>query len=186
MANLQSLDELLVDEIKGTFSINNGRRFARLRESGRNSRLRQVDIYDVPDGSILIKLDQFDPPNSLFKSNRGQCRRCDYALVTTVGSRDVLLFVEMKSGRIDNREIEQQFKGAECVIDYCDAALDRFYAQNNLLKNHIKRFVVFYKLSMSKRTTRPKKSPSHRNDTPERAYKYSDPVCPSLQTLVHL
>jgi len=186
MAELQSLDELLADEMKETFSINNGRRFAMLKECGIGSKLKRVDIYDIPEGSILIKLDQYNQPDSLFKNHRGQRKRCDYVLVTTIENRDILLFIEMKSSRIRNIEIEQQFKGAECVIDYCDAVLNRFHGQDDLLKKHTKHFVIFYKpLSISKRPTRPKKSPQQINNTPERAYRYSDPIRPSLETLIY-
>jgi hypothetical protein len=186
MAELQSLDELLVDKMKGFIS-NNGRRFAILKECGIESKLKRIDVYDVPEGSILINLDRYDQPDSLFKNHKGQRKRCDYVLVTTVENRDILLFIEMKSARIKNIEIEQQFKGAECVIDYCDAVLNRFHGQDNLLKKHIKRFVIFYKsYSIAKRPTRPPKSPQQSNDIPKRAYLYPDPIRPSLHTLVYL
>lgn len=189
MANLESLNELLVDKIKGTICINNGRRFAMLKESEKDSKLKRVDIYDVPEGSILIKLDQFNQPDSLFKSHKGQCKRCDYVLVTTIENIDILLFIEMKSSKIRNIEIEQQFKGAECVIDYCDAVLNRFHNQDDLLKKHAKRFVIFYKPYISKKSTRSKRSKvplPQRNDTPEQAYRYPAPIRPSLQKLVYL
>jgi hypothetical protein len=91
----------------------------------------------------------------------------------------------MKSGRLNMAEIQRQFKGAECVIDYCDAVLNRFHGQHGLFKSYKKRFVIFYKPSMDKRTTQPFETPTT-NDSPERALKYPSPHNPSIKKLLGL
>jgi hypothetical protein len=72
----------------------------------------------------------------------------------------------MKNREHNTTEIVQQFKGAECLVDYIDSVLQRFYGVKSLQKYN-KRFVLFYKVPIPKTTTRPKKVLG-RNDVPER------------------
>ncbi|MDY0378825.1 MAG: hypothetical protein RBR01_10375, partial [Desulfobacterales bacterium] len=130
MVDTVILRSMLVDDLFGTISENNGRRFARLKESGDSAKLKQVDIYDVPKGSLLLKLDKCDQPKTLFKGKQGERQRCDYILVTSMDNNPMLVFIEMKSAALKIAEIERQFKGAECVLDYCDAILTRFHGQS--------------------------------------------------------
>jgi len=185
MMDTSSLRALLVDEMFGVVSETDGRRFARLKESGAEARLKRVDIYDIPDGTVLLNLDMYNQPRSLFKGEQGERQRCDYVLITAMGNQPVLVFIELKSSALKNTEIERQFKGAECVMDYCDAALNRFHGQNGLLRQCQKRFVVFYRPRLAKQRTRPANL-SRRNDSPERALKYPAPQNPSLRRLAVL
>ena len=184
------LKELFVDNLFGTFGEKYGRRFVQLKETDRNAKLKKVDIYDVPAGSMLIKLDKTEPPHSLFKKDKGKCRRCDYVLITEAAGRQFILFIEMKSALNRNRmsDAKKQFLGAECIIDYCSATLKRFHDQNDFFGQYEKRFIVFYKPFVSKRRTRPLKKIFHespqKNDRPERTLKYPAPVNPSLKNLV--
>ena len=184
------LNELFSDNLMGDFGKKNGRRFARLKETDKGAKLKRVDIFDVPKESMLIKLDSTEPPHSLFKNGKGKCRRCDYVLITQTKYKRIILFIEMKSAkRVPVREVKQQFRGAECVIDYCNATLKRFHDQTDFFGKYEKRFVVFYKPSISKKATRlPKKSgyvkTSKTNDKPEDMLKYHAPINPSLQSLI--
>ncbi len=180
---VEKLKALLADGLFGTISEKNGRRFARLKESGAGAKLKQVDIYDIPDQSLLINLDKYEQPKSLFKGKKGECQRCDYILLTKTGGHFLLLFIEMKSAKINNSEVERQFKGAECVMDYCDATLSRFYDGYRMLDKFEKRFVVFYRPRSPKHRTR-LTSPSWNNNSPENPLKYPAPQNPSLKLLV--
>jgi hypothetical protein len=157
----------------------------KLKETRKNADLREVTIMDLPNNSIVLNIEKFEQPKTLFKGKMGECKRCDYILILTDNKQKILLFVEMKSGRFNKAEVQQQFKGAECVIDYCDAVLDRFHSQNGLFKSYEKRFVIFYKPSLAKRTTQPFKMPA-KNDSSERALKYPSPHNPSINTLLGL
>jgi len=182
--DLTVIRELLVDDIIGEFGNDHGRSFARLRETGAEAKLKKVKVFDVPDSSILINLDRCEQPKTLFRNEKGQRQRCDYVLLTIFNNREFMIFIEMKSTTVKDTEVQRQFKGAECIMDYCNAALNRFHDQRNLLSAFQKRFVVFYKpRSIAKRTTR-LQCPTQMNDTPEKAFKYPDPHNPSLKCLV--
>lgn len=183
MVDIEIMKKLLVDDLFSPISEKDGRSFARLKESGIDARLRRVDIYDVSEDSLLIKLDKYDQPKSLFKGTEGERKRCDYVLITSINSQSYLLFIEMKSKRVKPSEFIKQFKGAECLMDYCDATLKRFHEQNNFFEGFKKRFVVFYKIPLSKQRTRSIDSFGN-NSTPDKALTYLSPHNPSLEKLV--
>lgn len=183
MLDTALLRTLLNDDLLSTVSKKDGRRFVQLKETGADAKLKRVDICDLPEGSLLINLDKFEQPKSLFKGTLGERQRCDYVLITSLGAQPMLVFIELKSATVKASEIERQFKGAECIIDYCDATLNRFHDQNGLLKQCEKRFVVFYRPRLAKLRTRPV-SIARKNDTPERAFRYPAPHNPTLRALV--
>lgn len=183
MADLDELQNLLVDSLFGEFSEENGRKYAFLKETGIDASLKTVKIFDVPADSVLLKLDEYQQPHTLFKNDKGQRCRCDYVLLTKIGTAKYMIFVEMKSKNVTAGEVIKQFKGAECVIDYCESTLNRFHGQTDLLKQYNKRFVLFYKASLSKTTTRLKVN-STKNNSPESALKFPNPQNPSIKSLV--
>jgi hypothetical protein len=183
--NLKVMRDLLVDDILGPMGAERGRCFAKLKEDAPDSKLKTVRIFDVAPNSILINLDKFEQPKTLLRDERGQRQRCDYVLLTIWQDQPLMLFIEMKSKVVKDVKIQRQFKGAECIMDYCNAVLNRFHDQDNLLGSFLKRFVVFYRPRIAKQPTR-SHGPFHKNDTPEKAYKYPNPVNPSLKSLVLL
>ncbi|MGO8878218.1 MAG: hypothetical protein ACLPVO_08815 [Desulfomonilaceae bacterium] len=179
------LEELFAGNLYVSTFVEYGRNCVKLKETRKNADLREVTIMDLPNNSIVLNIEKFEQPKTLFKGKNGECKRCDYILLLTDEKQKILLFIEMKSGRFSNAGVQRQFKGAECVIDYCDAVLERFHGQNGLFKSYEKRFVIFYKPSLAKRTTQPFKTPT-KNDSPERALKYPSPHNPSIKKLLRL
>lgn len=133
MKRFEPLKALLMDNLMSRAQTQHGRTFVRLKESGTDAKLKHVDIYDVDPDSILIKLDDADPPTTLFKGIKGERQRCDYVLVTVLENTTLLVFFEMKSRVAKDADITRQFKGAACLLDYCEAALNRFHDQPDLL-----------------------------------------------------
>ncbi len=179
------LRALLAEDIVVELSEMNGRGYVRLHETGADAKLKKVDILDVPKNSVLLHLEQYEQPKSLFEGKKGERKRCDYVLVTAIGNRPLMLFIELKSTTFKSGDVVRQFKGAECIMDYCDAALTRFHDQDRVLAQCAKRFVVFYRPRAHKTRTRPTLLPKD-NDSPERALRYPAPRCPSLKALVAL
>ncbi len=184
MNSLDALKELLVPTILKDFVNIHGKTCARLKENSPNAKLKQIDIFGVPTNSILIKLDEYAQPSTLFKNDKGQRKRCDYVLFFQIHNQGIALFIELKSNKVKNSEIIRQFKGAECILDYCNATLKRFHNHDTLLKNYSKRFVVFYKPRIAKKRTRPKIKPN--NTIPENALKYPATQNISLRSIIAL
>ncbi|MEO5357244.1 MAG: hypothetical protein H7844_08095 [Nitrospirae bacterium YQR-1] len=188
--DLSVFNDLIVNNILVQFGMKNGKLFAVLKESGTETKLKKVEISDIPENSVLIKLDGYEEPKTLFKSNKGQLKRCDYVLLTRVGNQGIMLFIEMKSQRFSDKDIEKQFKGALCVMDYCNAVLNRFHNKEDILSLFEKRFIVFYTLPIPKRPTRPAKSvnlpvnPPVRHNKPESPLKIANPYNPFFKSLI--
>lgn len=177
------LNKLLAEDLLGLIHERDGHVYARLKETDKQSTLKQVDISHIPKGSLLIKLDKCDQPKKLFKGKGGECKRCDYVLITAIGKQPFLIFIEMKSKRISKKEVILQFKSAECIIDYCDAVLERFYETKKCFQKYNKRFVVLYMASSQKTPTRKN---TVINDTPEKALYYNSNKNVSLKAVLQL
>ncbi len=181
--SLEALRELLVDDIIGDIIHEHGICSVRLREKGSDAKLKQVDLLGIPENSVLIKLDAYEQPLSLFKGRKGERKRCDYILFTVLDGKGYALFIELKSAKLKKPEYICQFKGAECVVDYCHSALQRFH-NHDRLKAFSKRFVVFYRPRIAKLRTR--SQPTIGNTSPEKALRYPAPHNPSLRKLLAL
>lgn len=194
MADLAVLKELFEHDILGQISSSpvNNRRFTRLKELGIDARLKTVDLMDIPDDSVVLKMDTYQPPSTLFqghkgnlfRGHKGENKRCDYVVITSLDSRDILLFIEIKSSHFNDNEVQQQFMGAECAIDYCNAVLKRFYKRDGYFDSFDKRFVVFYKAGSISKT--PTRIESPNNIFPSGYLKYPNPHEPSIRKLVGL
>ena len=105
MESMEALRDLLVPDIQGDIVDNHGTYYAKLREGSSESKLKRIDIYGVPKDSILIKLDEYDQPITLFKNDKGQRQRCDYVLFSLVDGKGFVLFIEIKSAKVKKRNM---------------------------------------------------------------------------------
>jgi hypothetical protein len=148
-----SLQKLLVDELFGHIE----NQTAILQENDVSAKLKEVKIIDVPDNSILIKIDYGNPCEN-FRDENGQRRRCDYLLIAKRNKeQQTLLFVEMKSKTFKEDEIKQKFRASECLLDYIVSMLNRFYKKNFNPDECRKRFVSFQQKRLDKKQIRPTK-----------------------------
>jgi hypothetical protein len=93
-----------------------GHRCFVMEEDDPKAKLRKIVIRDVPEGSLLLKMQRYAEPHDVFKSTKGEWKRCDYIVLTLSGNDLYVLFIEMKSLRPDKRDAIPQFKGADCFI----------------------------------------------------------------------
>jgi hypothetical protein len=144
------LQKLLVNELFGTVE----NQTAILEENDSSAKLKKVEIIDVPDNSILIKID-YGKPYENFRSENGHRRRCDYLLIARLDNNNKrLLFIEMKSNSFIPEEITQKFLASECLLDYIVSMLKRFHDKEFNLNGYKKRFVSFQNKRIDKRPVR--------------------------------
>ena len=113
-------------ETDGKFSIS-------LTETDPAAKLKKVTISDVPEKSMLLKLNEYSKLNIGNKMNKiindeksiFQC--CDYLLMSEDESKLYMVFIEMKSTNLDRSHITSQFKGASCFMEYCNSIAKHFY-----------------------------------------------------------
>ncbi|MEH2339326.1 hypothetical protein [Nostoc sp.] len=136
-----------------------------------------VTIYGMPDDDevIIINADKFKSPDTVFKGNRGECKRADFVIVADTGKKKVILCIEMKAKASTSTEWEiiQQLKGAQCFIAYCQQIGKKYWGQKNFLDTCVYRFVTIRNINIHKKPTREKITDDH--DSPERMLKISSP-----------
>jgi len=182
MTDLQILRDVLNDGLFIQLEPDGQEYTVKLVEKDPSAKLKKVILEGLHANTVILKIDKTNT-QKVFKAGRGQLKRCDYLIFTKINNRRYAFFIELKSRNKD--EYIKQFKGAECIVDYCDSVLNRFYNKTGLLAQFEKRFVLFYKTSIDKRPTRPS-PPVMKNDSPEKSYKYSDPHTVRIDNLVRL
>ena len=125
-----------------------------LREQAKNAKLRNIKVSGLAADSVVVKPDDAPPNEKLLKSAKGQLRQCDYVIFTTVQGAGHVLFIELKSTRWQDGEIAEKFKGSECLMDYCASIAEKFHG-SSLMQDYKKYFILFYKIPIQKRPTRP-------------------------------
>jgi len=152
----------------------NGFRYVPLKETDPLAKLKSVHLYGVSADAVAIKLDCGDP-SVLFTNKGGQRKRCDYVVATEYNGKNILFYIDLKSGHVDG-DVERQLKGGVCLVKYIGAVMELFHGKKDFfVRFDESRFVVFYKPPhLHKMTSRTQKAP--RNTTVERFYK-----CPNTQ-----
>ena len=89
----------------------------------------EIKLKGLPTDSLLVKIDRFKEKTDFLNGRNGIARRADYAVV----NNDEIVFIELKSGKIQRKEVERQLHGAQCVIDYCASIGHRFFNNPNFL-----------------------------------------------------
>lgn len=143
-----------------------------LREPGysKNSGY-SVQIKGVPEDTVVIKADDFPPPDQIFRCEAGECKRADFVMITNTDQANWILYIEMTSGRKSTKEIIQQLKGAQCFVSYCQEIGRAFWQQPDFLQgNYQNRFINIQKIGLNKLPTAPELQ-HDLNDRPERMLK---------------
>lgn len=130
-----------------------------------------VEITELPNDSIVIKVD-YSKPLNILKSVKGQRRRADFAIVSNAAKNKWIICIEtQKATGKDPAEVEQQLRGAECLIGYCKCIGKSFWQSKNFLDGYQYRFVSIVNINIDKQTTRfykPGSRPKKRlHDSPE-------------------
>ncbi|RJP25406.1 MAG: hypothetical protein C4527_17200 [Candidatus Omnitrophota bacterium] len=143
-----------------------------LQEKDMAAKLKNVEICGLVDESLILKLDRTSI--QLFKGGHAN-KQCDYVIFSESQGNKCAVFVNLKSTNFQREKLILQFRGAQCLIDYFDVVLNRFESCCNLLKNYEHYFVMFYKTSINKMPTRPRKGRQSSNRSPETVLKITDP-----------
>lgn len=180
MAELDILKEALCEDLFIGADKSTASSIVKLVEDDRNAKLKEVELTGLPRDRVILKMDKITI-NSFFKAG-GPNKRCDYLILTQINGKRFALFIELKSTYPVDYVL--QFKGAVCLTDYCENVLNQFYKQANLLKNYERRFVLFYKTTINKTSTRIVATTKKINNSPEKALRYPDPHIVSIKSLV--
>ncbi len=166
MNDIELLQKLFKERLIKSKEGDYGKPCIELKESD----LYSITIQNVPEDAVAIKTDRFPDLGGFFKCSGdiGQCKRADFVIITD----DKLIFIELCKGKKQEKEVVQQLKGAQCVIEYCHNIGGKFYNHDSFLKNNIHYFVSVSKIGVSKKRSAPKPC---QNNTPDNFLKINAP-----------
>ena len=184
MSDFEILRNLIREEVQALVEYEYNKKTIVLQEPGdRRQPAYFLKIRNSPDEIIAFKADAFPPAKVIFRNSRGECRRADFILIASDDRANWIVYIEMKSGNTGSETaIEQQLRGAQCLVAYCRAIGQEFWKSPRFLKktNYRQRFVSVKNIGIDKRPTRiPPPSGSH--DAPERMLKFNAPAKGVLQ-----
>lgn len=170
--DLKILDEMIQDSAKVPLTTSYNKHQVVLTEThGVNY---QVTIKNIPKNTLVIQSDRFPAPKNFFKDAKGECKRADYVIVSDQENRKFMIFIEMKAGKAETREVIKQLKGSEALMTYCQK-IGQLFWQQNFLTGYKFRFISLKHINMAKRTTRDKANPQP-CDRPENMLKIYSPT----------
>jgi len=156
MSDIALLKEMIKETARVPLEEHNGKNQVTLIEPPPAN--YSVTIHGMPyeDEVIIIKVDTFSSPRAVFNGKCGECSRADFVIIADTDNKKVskvILFIEMKGGKAENKKIIQQLKGAQCFVAYCREIGQLFWEQKNFLKDYKYRFISLKKISIAKKTT---------------------------------
>jgi hypothetical protein len=130
-------------------------------------------IRNLPSDALVIKVDEFPAPQTIFNGEKGECKRADYVIIGF--ERKVILYIELKKSNTKTwTHICNQLMGAACFITYCQEIGKYFWKEKSFLDGYQHRFISIVSNSINKTMTRElKRGDIH--DTPEKALKITSP-----------
>ena len=184
MYDFDILQDLIKTEALASTEYEYNKKIIVLEEPGNQTQSAySLKIRNVPDDIIAFKADAFPPPDKIFKSSKGECKRADYVVIASDDRANWIVHIEMKSGKGDpENEVAQQLRGAQCLVAYCRAIGQEFWQEPEFLekKNYQQRFISIKNIGVAKRPTliEPKFG---QHDMPERMLKINAPANSNLQ-----
>ena len=184
MSDFDILRDLIHDEALASVESQYGKKIIILEEPGNQQQSAySLKIRNVPDNFIAFKADAFPAPEKIFKNDRGECKRADFVIIASDDKVNWIVHIEMKGGNTSSRKkIEQQLRGARCLVAYCRAIGQEFWQEPKFLeqKNYQQRFVSVKNIRIPKRPTQ-QGSKSGQHDTPENMLTIKAPAKGRLQ-----
>ncbi len=175
MPDIDILHKMIKDKAKVSLVDNYGKKKVKLTEPQHPN--SSVTIFGLPENVIVIKVDAFKSPDTVFAGSQGECKRADFVIVAETDKKKIILCIEMKAKKGPEKEIIQQLAGAQCFIAYCREIGRTFWEQRDFLKskNCVCRFVSIGHTRIPKKKTRITRRQSEPHDRPDRMMKIDWP-----------
>ncbi|MCC7491830.1 MAG: hypothetical protein IT204_05760 [Fimbriimonadaceae bacterium] len=180
MDDLEVLDEL----IRSTAVVTVSSATRRLTLSEPSQPGCTIEVLGVDDGAVCFRADAFPDPGAIFSGANGCCCRSDFILFVAHKDQLYVVCIEIKSTSDKAEHIQQQLRGAACLVEYTQAVGRHFWSQPDFLKGIRMRFVCIAQTSLNQR--RPViDRPKGRHDRPDRPLRVSAAKEVELKRLLH-
>lgn len=172
MSDLKIIDQMIKDSAKVTITSNYNKTSVELTEPQASD--SSVTICGIPLDAIVVKVDKFISPDTIFNGEKGECKRADYVIFSDDGEKKRILYIEIKKTNDSPKDIVDQLTGAMCFVGYCKEIGKAFWKEGNFLKDYQNRFVSIGHTSISKKPTRITRSDG-KHVTPDKRLKIDWP-----------
>lgn len=150
--------------------------------SNRPQTLKEVEIIDIPDDTLILCVDKMSSP--LFREHsictchaiKKYRKNCDYIIITNFEGINYIVYIEMKTSPREQKHIPQLWCGRS-FIEYLSFAMEKI--EDILpLSSFTHRFVKFCTIPEDKDSTdnhdeyKLSNQPKELNDLPGKAYPY--------------
>jgi hypothetical protein len=118
-----------------------------------------IKIKGLPQETLILKADEFPALLNFFKGSKGERKRADYIILTNIkDDKKIAVFLELKSGNPDNKDVIDQLKGAFCLYQYLQKVGQIFWGYRDFLTDYEIKFAVIkeipQKTKLNKGTTK--------------------------------
>ena len=155
-ADFEILQDLIKTKALASIVYEYNKKAIVLKEPGHQQRSAySLRIHNVPEEIIAFKADVFPAPRKIFKGEKGECKRADFIIIAGANKANWIVYIEMTSGKGGSKtkkDIEQQLRGAQCLLAYCRAIGQEFWQEPKFLeqRNYQSRFVSVRDIGISK------------------------------------
>ena len=136
----------------------------KLKESGKDATLKEVTLINIPNDSLIVKMDDVKFHN-LFIDKWGFNKHSDYMVITD----DKIIFIEMKSkSKFDDKlkeECQKKFASDKSTMDYADSIFENLLLKNSFFRQKEFHYVLLYQ-SMPINKTPTINQPNNSNTEP--------------------
>lgn len=114
-----------------------------IEEKNSKASLKSVHIVSVGAEAFSIKYDECGfPGTAMFAPHDSLHRACDAIAFCLVEGDPHILCCELKSSEPTRHEVAEQFRNAQCFLDYLDSVLGRYHHCS--IKDWSRRYFVFH------------------------------------------
>jgi hypothetical protein len=178
MSDASILDQMIRDNAKVTLQEEYEKHVVVLNEP--KAAASSVKISGMPSDAIVINVDSFFSPETIFSGSKGECKRADYLIVSE--ERQCVVYIELKETKGPENEIIDQLRGAKCFMRYCQEIGKSFWLEKDFLEGYVHRFVSVTHTGSKKSQTKVDRQPGV-HDAPEKLMKIH---CPHYLQFNHL
>ncbi len=130
-------------------------------------------IRHLPHDALVIKVDAFRSPDTIFNGTNGECKRADYVIISE--EKRCILYIEMKRTKDGRNETVKQLQGAHCFVRYCQEVGKSFWKKDDFLDNYNNRFISIGRTSIAITSRERMSNNKELHDTPDKAMKIDCP-----------
>ena len=114
-----------------------------------------VELRELPQNSIVLRADAFQPRKPVFNGSKDERRRADFVIISNEENEKWIICIETQTSKSKDAErVIAQLKGARCFVSYCQCIGKSFWESDEFLDGYQCRFISIANINIDKQRTR--------------------------------